>query len=81
MGFRVYLRKGSINMKNKLEYLIKNNIFIQWLYKTIGGVLFRFIGLFVHQDEHLILLTGQAGLINDSPLVIYNSIKSESKYN
>lgn len=67
-------------MKKKLEHLIKNNRFFQFLYKLIAGTFINFIGLFIKQDENLILFTGQAGLINDSPLAIYKHIVNNQEF-
>lgn len=67
-------------MKQRIEYFIKKYRFFQFLYKLFVGSFIRFIGLFVRQDKNLILFTGQAGMINDSALCIYNYIKENAEY-
>lgn len=67
-------------MKKRIEYIIKNSKILQKIYKIIGSMFFRFIGFFVKTNDKLILFTGQAGKINDSPLEIYNQIRDNKKF-
>lgn len=67
-------------MKNRIEYLIKKYSFFQFFYRIVIGSFIKFIGLFVRLDKKMILFTGQAGMINDSALSIYNYIRENPEY-
>lgn len=67
-------------MKNRIEYLIKKYSFFQFFYRIVVGSFIKFIGLFVRLDKKMILFTGQAGMINDSALSIYNYIRENPEY-
>jgi CDP-glycerol glycerophosphotransferase len=67
-----YRRK--IGVKNRIEFLIKKNKFVQASYKIIFSFLFKIISIFIRIDKKLILFTGHGGGINDSPYYIYNKM-------
>lgn len=67
-------------MKNRIEYLIKKYSFFQFFYRIVVGSFIKFIGFFVRLDKEMILFTGQAGMINDSALSIYNYIRENPEY-
>ena len=65
----------------KIEYILKNNLIIQKVYSVVFTIIFRFIGLFVKVDKNLILFNSFSGKsYNDSPKVLYESIKSNSDF-
>lgn len=45
----------------RLEHILKTNSFLQKIYVIVFTIFFRFIGLFVRTDEHLILLIHSLG--------------------
>lgn len=65
----------------RLEHILKTNSFLQKIYVIVFTIFFRFIGLFVRTDEHLILFNSFSGkLFNDSPRVLFEAISSDKKY-
>lgn len=61
-------------MKNKIEYILKHNLFIQTLYRYIMSSFFRFIGLFVRTNNKLVLMNGHGYKYNDSPRAIFQKM-------
>ena len=59
----------------RLEYLIKHNRLLHWLYIHTLSLVFRFIGLFVRTDDQLVLFTGLGKKYNDSPRAIYEYMR------
>ena len=67
--------------KSKLSYTIKHSGIMKNIYISLGSIFLRFIGLFVRQDDHLILFVGNIGKsFSGSPYAIYEFIKKEKKY-
>lgn len=61
-----------------IERLIKNNIFINTLYRIIGSAIFRILGIFIKVKQNRILFSsGMGNFVGDSPLVIYNELKKD----
>ncbi|MBO7615263.1 MAG: CDP-glycerol glycerophosphotransferase family protein [Bacilli bacterium] len=61
---------------NKIEYLIKHNRVIQFLYKIIFSTLFSFFSILTPIKKNLILFSSYSGKkFNDSPRVIYERMK------
>jgi len=59
----------------KIEYLIKHNRFIQFIYKKFFSALFKFLTLFVPVNDRLILINSFSGKkYNDSPKILYEKI-------
>ena len=57
----------------KIEYLIKHNRFVQFIYKITFSCFFSFISFFVHVDKNLILISSFSGKrFNDSPKTIFD---------
>jgi len=68
-------------MKNKIEYILKHNIFVQQTYKLVMSRVFRFIGLFVKTDPNLILFNSFGGRkYNDSPKIIFEYMVNHQDY-
>ncbi len=68
-------------MKQRLIYLLKHNHTAQMLYRTLGSMLLRLIGLFVKTDPHLVLFLSLMGTrYNDSPRAIYEYMKDREAY-
>lgn len=64
-----------------MEKLIKNNRFINFIYRTFGSMLMRIFGLFFKVREDRILLSSGAGkFIGDSPLVIYQELLKNPEF-
>ena len=67
-------------MIKKIEFLLKNNLIIQYFYKQIFSFIFRFIGLFVKTDPNLFLFNSFGGKkYNDSPKVIFEQLLNHPK--
>ena len=68
-------------MKQRLVYILKHNSVAQYLYRTLGSLFLRFIGLFVRTDEKLVLFLSLMGTrFNDSPRAIYDYMRSHEQY-
>lgn len=62
-------------MKARLEYLIKHNTSVQWLYKHLMSVVFRIVGVFVPFDENAVLFTSYSGKrYDDSPKAVFEEM-------
>ena len=65
----------------KIKHILKHNVVVLSIYKVIVSAIFRFIGLFVHIDNDIILFTSYGGeKYNDSPRVLYESMKSDNRF-
>lgn len=65
----------------RLEFLLKHNRIIQYLYRRCFSFLLRFVGNFICQDERLILFSSFAGKkYNDSPRVLFESMREDIRY-
>ena len=68
-------------MKQRLTYLLKHNRVAQYLYRTIGSLMLKFIGLFVKTDERLVVFLSLMGTkFNDSPRAIYEYMCTHEQY-
>ena len=68
-------------MKQKLVYLLKHYRFLQYLYRTIGSFILRFVGLFVKTDKRLVVFLSLMGTkYNDSPKSIYEYMINHKQY-
>ena len=68
-------------LHEKIAYLIKHYVWIQWLYQFIFSNLMRIIGLFVKIDEKLILLSSYGGKnYGDSPRVLFEAMKDDHRF-
>lgn len=64
----------------KVEYVIKHNTAIQYIYKKFFSLFFRFVGLFIATDNKLILFTSFGGRkYNDSPKVLFEALRQDSR--
>ena len=69
-------------MKQRLIYILKHNTVLQKIYKVCMSLVFRFLGFFIPTDENLVLISSFMGSnFNDSPKVIYESVRSNPQYN
>ena len=67
-------------MIKRIEFLLKNNLTIQYFYKRIFSFIFKFVGLFVKTDPNLILFNSFGGKrFNDSPKVIFEELLKTQK--
>ena len=58
-----------------IEYLLKKNSLVQYIYKKSFSFIFRFIGLFLKTDPNLVLFNSFGGKkYNDSPKVIFEKL-------
>lgn len=68
-------------VKNKIEYLLKHNAFIQKAYKVCAGSALRIAGWFVKTDPHLVLINALGGKrFGDSPKVIYDYLRGHDEF-
>lgn len=69
-------------MKARLEYLLKHNRIVQYLYRHIMSTLFRLIGMFIPIDENAVLLNSFSGKsFNDSPRVLFEAMQTREDCN
>ena len=67
--------------KKKLEYLLKHNAAVQFVYKHTVSFVLRFIGLFIKTDEKMMLFSSFGGRkYNDSPKVIFERMLSDDRF-
>lgn len=70
------------DFKKRLEFILKHNIIIQFLYKYVMSGVFRCIGLFTKTDDKLILFSSFGGrTFNDSPKVLFDAIVVDPRFN
>ncbi len=70
-----------MGLKNKIEYLIKHNAFVQNSYKVCAGNILRILGWFVKTDSDLVLINALGGKrFGDSPKVIYDYLRSHDEF-
>lgn len=70
-----------MGIKNKVEYLLKHNAFIQKSYKVCVGSALRIAGWFVKTDPNLVLINSLGGKrFGDSPKMIYDYLCSHQEY-
>lgn len=68
-------------MHDRLTYLIKHNRIIQFLYRHIMSFVFKTLGLFIKQDEQLVLLSSFGGeQYSDSTRVIYEAMLKDRRF-
>ena len=68
-------------MRQRLIYILKHNSFLQAVYRVVMSFAFRFLGLFIPVDDHLIIFVSFMGMgFNDSPKTIYEYLKSHPEY-
>ena len=69
-------------MRDRLIYILKHSKSIQLLYRKIMSCVFRFLGIFVCQDDKLVLFNSFAGKkFNDSPKVLYDAMCVDPRFN
>ncbi len=66
-------------LRAKIDYVLKHQRAVQWLYKKLGSAVFRLAGLFVKTDAHLVLLSGHGRKFNDSPRVLYEAMRRDAR--
>lgn len=68
-------------LKQRIEYLLKHNTIIQFLYKHCMSFIFRMIGLFITTDNSLVLFNSFGGRkYNDSPRVLFESMLQDTRF-
>lgn len=68
-------------IKDKIEYLLKHNLFVQKCYKLGVSSALNFVGLFLKTDPNLVLINSFAGKrFGDSPKTIYDYLRSHDEY-
>ena len=67
--------------KKRLEYILKHNTGIQFLYKHVMSGAFRCMGLFTKTDNKLILFNSFGGRkFNDSPKVLFDAMLNDPRF-
>ena len=70
------------SVKKRIEYLIKHNKGIQFLYKQCFSLALRAAGLFVKTDYRLVLFNSFGGRkYNDSPKVLFEAMRDDPRFN
>ncbi len=68
-------------LKKRLEFILKHNTGIQFLYKHVMSGVFRCMGLFTKTDNKLILFNSFGGRkFNDSPKVLFDAMLVDSRF-
>ena len=68
-------------MHEKLAWLIKNNAVVQLLYRKVGSLFFRLLGLFVTTDRKLVLFSSYGGKqFSDSPRVLFEAMGRDPRF-
>lgn len=71
-----------MKLKNKVEYLLKHNAFIQKTYKVCMGGALQCLGLFIKTDPNLVLINALGGKrFGDSPKAIYDYLRGHAEFN
>ncbi len=69
------------SVKKRIEYILKHNTFVQYMYKQCFSFILRIIGLFVSTDDNLILFNSFGGRkYNDSPKVLFEAMVNDPRY-
>ena len=70
-----------MGIKNKIEYLLKHNAFMQKTYKVCAGSALRVAGWFVKTDPDLVIINSLGGKrFGDSPKVIYDYLRCHDEF-
>lgn len=64
----------------KLDYLLKHNKIAYALFRSIGNVCFRFLGVIFQVDENTIIFSGHGRNYNDSPRAIYEYMIKQAEF-
>lgn len=76
-----WIRKLDLRMHDKIAWLIKHVSLIQWLYRKVMSLCFRIMGLFIHVDDHLVLLSSYGGdQFSDSPKVLFEAMRADPRF-
>lgn len=68
-------------MHDKIAWLIKHILFIQWIYQKVMSLVFRVMGLFISVDDKLVLLSSYGGdQYSDSPKVLFEAMKADPRF-
>lgn len=68
-------------IKKRIEYLLKHNGAVQFLYKHCMSGVFRLAGLFSGTDRKLILFNSFGGRkFNDSPRILFEAMTKDSRF-
>ncbi|MDN4509351.1 CDP-glycerol glycerophosphotransferase family protein [Gordonibacter sp. RACS_AR49] len=71
--------KDRLAFMNRIEYALKHNKALLWLYRVAMSTLFRFMGLFVRTDDDLVLISSFGGKrFDDSPKAIFEQMLERS---
>lgn len=69
-------------MRGKLEYLIKHNAFIQFIYRKVFSFLFKVLGLFTGFKKNQVLFSSMSGdLFGGSPKSVFDYMKHDERFN
>ena len=70
-----------MRIRERLDYVLKHNTWIQLSFKRMASLFFRFVGLFVKRDDHLVLINSFAGKkYNDSPRILFESMRDDPRF-
>lgn len=68
-------------MSEKIAYAIKHYTWVQFLYVHIMSFVFRVLGVFVGNDDHLVLLSSMSGdQYTGSPRVMFEKMKTDPRF-
>lgn len=67
-------------IRAKIDYILKHNIFINKIFKTVASFVIRMVGFWIPIDEKSIIFSGHGRKYNDSPRILYEYLIENSQY-
>ena len=69
-------------LKKRIEYILKHNTVIQCIYKHLMSCVFRLLGIFLANEDALVLFNSFGGRkYNDSPRVLFEEMTKDDRFN
>ncbi len=69
------------SLRDRIDYLLKHNKAVLFLYQKVISFCFRFMGLFIKRDPKLVLFSSFSGKkFNDSPKILFERIKEDKRF-
>ena len=70
-----------MEIRERLVYILKHYKWIQYTYRKVLSLFFRFVGLFVKMDTNLVLINSWVGKkYNDSPKVLFETMRDDPRF-
>ena len=70
-----------MEIRERVVYILKHYKFVQYTYRKLVSLFFRFVGLFVKIDPKLVLINSWVGKkYNDSPKVLFETMRDDPRF-